>query len=116
MFNEAWRMERDYYYDPDMGGLDWKAMGERYRQLLPYVAHRADLDYVLGELQGELSTSHTYVYATGDLPQVRRWTSGCWAPTTSWTRRAACTASRTSIARATGTRPSRRRSACRASW
>jgi tricorn protease len=72
IFNEAWRMERDFYYDPGMGGLDWKAVGERYRQLLPYVAHRADLDYLLGELQGELATSHTYVYATGDLPQVRR--------------------------------------------
>jgi tricorn protease len=72
IFNEAWRMERDFYYDPNMGGLDWKAMGERYRQLLPYVAHRADLDYLLGELQGELATSHTYVYPTGDLPQVPR--------------------------------------------
>jgi tricorn protease len=72
IFDEAWRTERDYYYDPNMGGLDWKAMGERYRQLLPYVAHRTDLDYVVGELQGELSTSHTYVYATGDLPRVAR--------------------------------------------
>jgi len=72
MFDEAWRTERDYYYDPNMGGLDWKAMGERYRQLLPYVAHRTDLDYVLGELQGELSTSHTYVYGGGDMPRVAR--------------------------------------------
>ncbi|HVP38367.1 MAG TPA: S41 family peptidase [Candidatus Saccharimonadales bacterium] len=72
MFQEAWRLERDFYYDPKMGGLDWKAVGERYRQLLPYVAHRADLDYLLGELQGELSTSHTYVYPTGDLPRARQ--------------------------------------------
>jgi tricorn protease len=76
IFDEAWRMERDFYYDPNMGGLDWKAMGERYRQLLPYVAHRSDLDYVLGELQGELATSHTYVYPSGDLPQVRRVDTG----------------------------------------
>jgi tricorn protease len=68
IFDEAWRLERDFYYDPGMGGLDWKAIGEHYRQLLPYVAHRADLDYVLGEMQGELSTSHAYVYGGGDMP------------------------------------------------
>ena len=68
IFTEAWRFERDFYYDPNMGGLDWKAVGDRYRQLLPFVAHRLDLDYVLGEVQGELSTSHTYVYGGGDVP------------------------------------------------
>jgi tricorn protease len=71
MFNEAWRLERDFYYDPGMGGLDWKAVGERYRQLVPYVAHRADLNYILGELIGELSTSHTYV-SGGEMPKVAR--------------------------------------------
>ncbi|HTK32239.1 MAG TPA: PDZ domain-containing protein [Candidatus Saccharimonadaceae bacterium] len=70
MFNEAWRLERDYYYDPAMGGLDWNAIGERYRQLVPYVAHRSDLNYILGELIGELSTSHTYV-GGGDAPEVK---------------------------------------------
>ena len=72
IYNEVWRLERDWYYAPNMGGLDWKAVGERYRKLVPHVAHRADLDYVLGELQGELSTSHAYVYPTGDLPRVPR--------------------------------------------
>jgi tricorn protease len=71
MFNEAWRLERDFYYDPGMGGLDWKAIGERYRQLVPYVAHRADLNYILGELIGELSTSHAYV-GGGEFPKVAR--------------------------------------------
>jgi tricorn protease len=71
IFNEAWRLERDFYYDPGMGGLDWKAVGERYRALVPYVAARADLNYVLGEMQGELSTSHTYV-AGGDTPRAPR--------------------------------------------
>jgi tricorn protease len=69
MFNEAWRLERDFYYDPAMGGLDWQAVGERYRKLVPYVAHRSDLNYILGELIGELSTSHTYV-GGGDQPQI----------------------------------------------
>jgi tricorn protease len=71
MFDEAWRLERDFYYDPAMGGLDWKAVGERYRALVPYVAHRSDLNYILGELQGELSTSHAYV-GGGEAPSVRR--------------------------------------------
>jgi tricorn protease len=71
MFSEAWRLERDFYYDPAMGGLDWKAIGERYRQLVPYVAHRADLNYILGELIGELATSHTYV-GGGEMPNVPR--------------------------------------------
>jgi len=71
IFNEAWRLERDFYYDPNMGGLDWKAVGEHYRALVPYVAHRADLKYILDELQGELSTSHTYV-GGGEVPQTRR--------------------------------------------
>ena len=71
MYDEAWRLERDLYYDPAMAGLDWKAVGERYRQLVPYVAHRTDLNYLLGEMIGELSTSHTYV-SGGDLPEVPR--------------------------------------------
>lgn len=71
MFNEAWRLERDFYYDPAMGGLDWQAVGERYRQLVPYVAHRTDLNYILGELLGELSTSHSYV-GGGEMPHVRQ--------------------------------------------
>src|SRR5215831_1973230 len=75
MFNEAWRLERDFYYDPAMGGLDWKAVGEHYRKLVPYVAHRADLNYILGELIGELSTSHTYV-GGGDYPKVNKVDTG----------------------------------------
>jgi len=71
MFNEAWRLERDFYYDPGMGGLDWGAIGDRYRQLVPHVAHRADLNYILGELIGELATSHAYV-GGGEFPQVDR--------------------------------------------
>ncbi|HKQ98933.1 MAG TPA: S41 family peptidase [Candidatus Polarisedimenticolia bacterium] len=71
MFNEAWRLERDFYYDPAMGGLDWKAVGERYRPLVPYVAHRADLNYIFGDLIGELSTSHAYV-GGGDVPPIAK--------------------------------------------
>jgi tricorn protease len=75
MFNEAWRLERDFYYDPKMGGADWKAVGDKYRALLPYVAARRDLNYILGELIGELSTSHTYV-GGGELPDLPRSQAG----------------------------------------
>ncbi len=67
-FHEAWRIERDFYWDPDMTGHDWKKIGARYEALLPWVAHRSDLNYLLGELIAELSTSHTYV-GGGDEPK-----------------------------------------------
>ena len=71
IFHEAWRIERDFFWDPDMGGKDWKKIGERYAKLLPWVAHRNDLNYLIGELIGELATSHSYV-GGGDLPHGKR--------------------------------------------
>ncbi|MBS1717603.1 MAG: PD40 domain-containing protein [Armatimonadetes bacterium] len=62
MYWEAWRFEKDQYYDKNMLGIDWKAMGDNYAALLPQVGHRSDLDYVMGMLQGELGTGHAYVY------------------------------------------------------
>jgi tricorn protease len=67
VFHEAWRVERDFYWDPNMTGHDWKKIGERYEALLPWVAHRSDLNYIIGEMIAELSTSHTYV-GGGDQP------------------------------------------------
>jgi tricorn protease len=67
IFHEAWRVERDFYWDPEMAGLDWKMLGQRYEALLPWVAHRSDLNYIIGEMIAELSTSHTYVNG-GDIP------------------------------------------------
>jgi tricorn protease len=61
IFDEVWRRFRDFFYVENMHGYDWKAIGERYRALLPYVAHRSDLNYVLGEMVAELSTSHSYI-------------------------------------------------------
>jgi tricorn protease len=67
-FREAWRIERDFYWDPQMTGHDWKKIGERYEALLPWVANRSDLNYLIGEMIAELSTSHTYV-GGGASPQ-----------------------------------------------
>ena len=67
VFREAWRIERDFYWDPNMTGHNWKKIGERYEALLPWVAHRSDVNYLIGEMIAELSTSHTYV-SGGDQP------------------------------------------------
>ena len=70
MFNEVWRQERDYFFEPSMNGVNWEKERERYAPLLPYVADRYDLTYVLGEMIGELSNSHTYV-GGGDYPDLK---------------------------------------------
>ena len=61
MFNDAWRIERDYFYDPGMHGVDWNGMRSRYGKLIDDAVSRWDVTFVLGELIGELNSSHTYV-------------------------------------------------------
>ena len=62
---------RDYFYDPNMHGVNWKAMHDKYAVLLPYVNHRNDLTYIIGEMIGELSIGHAYVNS-GDRPEAER--------------------------------------------
>jgi tricorn protease len=71
MFEDGWRIARDWFYDENMHGVDWNAMRERYGALVPHLAHRADLDFIFGEMLGELEAGHTYV-ASGDEPSVTR--------------------------------------------
>ncbi|HEX5044552.1 MAG TPA: S41 family peptidase [Candidatus Polarisedimenticolaceae bacterium] len=66
MFLEAWRLERDYFYDPGMHGVDWNAMREKYLPLVDRVTSRAELSDVLGQLVSELSALHIFVRG-GDL-------------------------------------------------
>jgi tricorn protease len=66
IFNESWRMERDFYYEPNMHGLDWPAMKVKYGKMLERATCRQDVQYIIGELIGELNTSHTYVFG-GDI-------------------------------------------------
>jgi tricorn protease len=61
MYHEAWRLMRDNFWRADMGGVDWAAMGDRYRPLLDRIGTADDLHDVLRELQGETRTSHTGV-------------------------------------------------------
>ena len=66
LFTDAWRMERDYFYDPGMHGLDWDAMYEKYLPLVDRVTTRDELSDLIGRLIGELSALHTSVRG-GDL-------------------------------------------------
>ncbi|HUR83300.1 MAG TPA: PDZ domain-containing protein, partial [Thermoanaerobaculia bacterium] len=75
-FNDAWRILRDWFYDPGMHGLDWNAIHDKYAQLLPFVAHRADLDYILSELAGEVNAGHVYVSSPGDVNATKRVDNG----------------------------------------
>jgi tricorn protease len=61
IFDEVWRRNRDFFYVPNMHGYDWEALRDQYRPLLKYVAHRSDLNYVIGEMIAELSIGHTYI-------------------------------------------------------
>ncbi len=60
MLDEAGRLMRDLYFDPDMSGVDWTAVVERYRPLVERLSTRAELSELLWEMQGELGTSHAY--------------------------------------------------------
>ncbi|MGE0434463.1 MAG: PDZ domain-containing protein, partial [Planctomycetota bacterium] len=60
LFAEAWRLQRDYFYDPGMHGSDWAAMRARYEPLLAHCVTRWDVNHVIGELIGEINSSHTY--------------------------------------------------------
>ncbi len=60
IFNDAWRFERDFFYDKDMHGVDWDAMRKQYGALIDYCVDRVDVNFVIGELIGELNSSHTY--------------------------------------------------------
>lgn len=75
IYSDAWRIMRDWFYDPNMHGVDWKKMHDKYLPLVEHVAHRTDLDYILGELIGELNAGHCYVNS-GDAITVEQVASG----------------------------------------
>jgi tricorn protease len=66
IFTDAWRIERDFFYDPNMHGVDWPAMRVQYGKLIEQCVTRWDVNFVLGELIAELNSSHTYRMG-GDL-------------------------------------------------
>ncbi len=70
MFNEAWRQERNCFFEPTMNGVNWEAERDKYLPLLAHAGSRYDVTYIIGEMIGELSNSHTYV-GGGDYPDLK---------------------------------------------
>jgi tricorn protease len=75
MFDEGWRIQRDYLYVKNMQGSDWPAMKKMYGQLLPYVNHREDLNYLLDMMGAEIAVGHSFVRG-GDIPEAGPSTAG----------------------------------------
>ncbi len=69
IFIDAWRIQRDFFFDEKLHGVDWAAMKRKYEVLLPHVASRRDLNYLLEDLFAELGQSHLEING-GDLPEI----------------------------------------------
>lgn len=66
LFTDAWRIFRDYFYDPNMHGVDWKAVHDHYAAMVPFCASREDLTFVIGEMIAEANVGHAYLSGNGD--------------------------------------------------
>ncbi|MDR0348865.1 MAG: PDZ domain-containing protein [Tannerella sp.] len=75
IFDEAWRAFRDGFYVENMHGVDWPAMKTKYEVLLPFIKNRLDLNYVIGEMIGELNCGHAYI-STGEMEHPKRIKTG----------------------------------------
>ena len=75
IFKDGWRIFRDFFYVENMHGVDWEGYYENYSELLPYINHRFDLDYLLGEIVSEVNAGHAYV-DYGDFETVDRVETG----------------------------------------
>ncbi|MEE8416676.1 MAG: hypothetical protein V3S05_10415 [Desulfobacterales bacterium] len=60
MYSEAWRLQRDHFWNKNMSGVDWKRIYRRYLPLLEKVGTRSEFSDLVWEMQGELGTSHAY--------------------------------------------------------
>jgi tricorn protease len=75
MYREAWRIQRDFFYDPNFHGLDLKAAEKRYEPFLSGIGSRSDLNYLFAEMMGHFVVSHLGV-GGGEQPDVRRVQTG----------------------------------------
>ncbi|MFT6865886.1 MAG: tricorn protease [Cyclobacteriaceae bacterium] len=69
IFMDVWRLERDYFYDPNMHGVDWNLMKTRYAALVDQASSRNDVNIIIGDLIAELNASHTYT-GGGDITRA----------------------------------------------
>ena len=79
MYEEAWRIQRDFFYDPNLHGVDIAAMKARYAPYIESITSRADLNYLFSDMMGEFTASHLYVQGgqTPDVKRVRGGLLGC---------------------------------------
>jgi tricorn protease len=70
IYRDVWRQVRDFFYDPDIHGKDWDAVYKKYEELIPSVATRADMNYIIGQMIGELTASHEYIVDRGGPPRT----------------------------------------------
>lgn len=77
-FTDAWRILRDWFYEPGVhgGGQRWNTIRDRYAAWVPHLGSRADLDFVLQEVAGEANAGHVYVQSSPDVPKVERHAGG----------------------------------------
>ena len=71
MFNEAWRINRDFFYDPGMQGADWPAMKQKYSQFLPYLSCRDDLNRLFNWMLSEICVGHSYTFGGEQYREAR---------------------------------------------
>ncbi|MBV8298131.1 MAG: PDZ domain-containing protein [Candidatus Eremiobacteraeota bacterium] len=83
MLREAWRLQRENFWDPEMSGIDWNAVLPRYEALLQRVRTRNELSDVIWEMQGELGTSHAYEFG-GDKPLPPQYKRGFLGADLAW--------------------------------
>lgn len=75
IYDESWRITRDNFYVENMHGVDWNHIHDKYAEMLPYVKHRDDLTYLIGEMIGELNVGHAYI-TSGESPEIKRIPTG----------------------------------------
>ena len=72
IFTDVWRLQRDFFYDKNMHGVDWDAMKKQYGELIDNAVTRGDVNYIIGELISELNASHTYRGGGDDETPLQR--------------------------------------------
>ncbi len=70
IFREAWRIQRDWFYDENMHGVDWDAVYRQYEPMIDYCASREDVSFVIREMISELNVGHAYYMGGGDVERA----------------------------------------------
>ena len=76
IFEEAWRVNRDFFYDPNMHGADWPAMKKKYEQFLPHLTNSGDLYRVIRWMLSELAVGHSYITSYGERLHEKKTVQG----------------------------------------